>query len=104
MDARRAIARRGTPKSATPSGPWGTGRRTPLVTTQRRSAPCSPVPAARSDAERLRALLTAQQAVAAEREVEDVLSTRSSMRSPSRLAVGIGLVQTPSGDRVLVVR
>jgi signal transduction histidine kinase len=75
-----------------------------LVTTQRRSRTLfHPFRAARSDAERLRALLTAQQAVAAEREVEDVLSTAlEHALAFTGLAVGIGLVQTPSGDRVLV--
>ena len=74
------------------------------MTAQRRSRTLfQPFRAARNDAERLRALLAAQQAVAAEREVEDVIGTAlEHALSFSGLAVGIGLVQTPSGDRVLV--
>ena len=74
------------------------------MTAQRRSRTLfQPFRAARNDAERLRALLAAQHAVASEREVEDVLSTAlEHMLAFSGLGVGIGLVQTPAGDRVLV--
>ncbi|HET7770985.1 MAG TPA: GAF domain-containing sensor histidine kinase [Chloroflexota bacterium] len=74
------------------------------MSTQRRGRPLfQPFRAARSDAERLRALLAAQQAVAGEREVEDVLRVAlEHALAFTGLAVGIGLVQTPAGDRVLV--
>ena len=74
------------------------------MTAQRRTRTLfHPFRAARSDGERLRALLAEQQAVAGEREVEDVL--RAALEHAlafSGLAVGIGLVQTAGGDRVLV--
>ena len=74
------------------------------MTAQRRGRTLfQPFRNARSDGERLRALLAAQQAVAGEREVEDVLRVAlDHMLAFSSLAVGIGLVQTPAGDRVLV--
>src|SRR5688572_26405775 len=75
-----------------------------MVSTQRRGRTLfQPFRAARSDAERLRALLAAQQAVSGEREVEDVLRVAlEHALAFTGLAVGIGLVQTPAGDRVLV--
>jgi signal transduction histidine kinase len=75
-----------------------------VVTTQRRSRTLfHPFRAARSDVERLRALLAAQQAVGAEREVEDVLRVAlEHALAFSGLQLGLGLIQTPSGDRVVV--
>ena len=74
------------------------------MTTQRRSRTLfHPFRTARSDAERLHALLAAQQAVGAERDVEDVL--RAALEHAlgfAGLQLGLGLIQTPSGDRVIV--
>ncbi|HEU5316297.1 MAG TPA: GAF domain-containing protein, partial [Chloroflexota bacterium] len=74
------------------------------MTTQRRSRTLfHPFRAARSDAERLRALLSAQQAIGSEREVEDALRVAlEHTLAFSGLQLGMGVVQTPSGDRVVV--
>jgi signal transduction histidine kinase len=62
-----------------------------------------PFRAARGDAERLRALLAAQTALAGEHELEDLLRTAlEHALAFTGLAAGLGLVQTASGDRVVV--